>query len=183
MGSNWFEVKSREMSAQKAYNKAVEIAKDEYGHQEGYSGQINSTPGFRDATEKFKQSGKSLSQWITERKDKLSKFDGAECICIRKPVTNDNKVKSKVEHIVSPGTKKWVLKYVVSCYDGNISSHNTKGEAVKAARAYTEKNLSSTVISMEKMLEKGNHKVATVVYKRSIKENNGEYLFYGWAND
>jgi len=182
MGSQVFTVNSRGMSAREAYNNAVEEANDEYGHQQGYSGEINSTPGFRDATEAFKKSGLSMNQFIEKRLDELSKHDGAECICIRQPRLNKNKIKTQVEHIVTPGTKKWVLKYTVHTIDGKLSSHDKKGDAVKAARAYTEKYLSSTHITMEKVLEKCDAVVAKIKYKRSSDEGPGEYKFYGWAS-
>jgi hypothetical protein len=113
--------------------------------------------------------------------DKLTKHQGAQAICIQEPVENKNKTKSQVEHIVTPGTKKWVLKYVVSGYDGEISSHDTKGAAVATARAYTEKYLSSTVIHMEKRIEKSNAIVAKVKYKPSTTEREGRWVFFGWA--
>jgi len=38
MGANWFQTQSIGKNVQDAYNKAVERANDEYGHQDGYSG-------------------------------------------------------------------------------------------------------------------------------------------------
>ena len=86
-----------------------------------------------------------------------------------------------MEHIVTPGTKKWVLKYVVHSIDGVISKHDTKGDAVKAARVHTEKYLSSTNIYMEKTIEKGNAPVAKINYKRSSTEKDGRWVFFGYA--
>lgn len=182
MGSQQFTIRSRGRSAKEAYQRAVDNANDEYGHQQGYSGAINVTGGFRDATTKYKASGLPKYNFIEERLDKLTKFDGAECICIREPKNNTNKIKTQVEHIVTPGTKKWVLKYIVKTIDGELSTHNTKGEAVKAARVYTEKYLSSTSVHMEKRIEKSNALVAKISYKKSINEQEGEWEFYGWAS-
>lgn len=182
MGSQQFQTYSRGKSANDAYNRAVEDANDEYGHQQGYSGEINSSAGFRDVTEKFKASGKDLNKYIDERLDVLTKFNGAEAICIEKPVTNTNKIKTQVDHVVEKGTKKWVLKYVVHGSSGRIGSYNTKGDAVKAARAYTEKNMGTTVVHMEKVLEKGETKVATINYKKATNEKDGRWVFYGWAS-
>jgi hypothetical protein len=87
-----------------------------------------------------------------------------------------------VEHIVTPGTKKWILKYCV--YENStllISSHLTKGDAVKSARAYTEKRQIPTFIAMEKVLEKGGSMVAKITYKKSPTERNGEWIFFGYA--
>jgi hypothetical protein len=182
MGSQQFQTYSRGKSVKEAYNRAVEDAEDEYGHQEGYSGAINSTPGYTDVTAKFKASKKSLAKYIEERMEVLTKHQGAEAICIEEPVTNNNKIKSQVVHIVEKGTKKWVLKYVVYWAGGKVSSHNTKGDAVKAARAYTEKNMGTTVIHMEKVLEKGKTEVARINYKKATNEKDGRWIFYGEAS-
>lgn len=183
MGSQVFTTYSRGKDARDAYSRAVEAAEEQYGHQEGYSGAINSSHGFRDITSEFKNSKKSLPQFIDEQIDKLSKHDGARAICIEEPRGNDNKIKSQVENIVTPGTKKWVLKYVVyNSEDRMIASCDTKGEAVKKAREYTEKNQRSTNICMEKTLEKGNRTVAKVTYKPSSKEKEGRWIFFGWAS-
>jgi hypothetical protein len=66
--------------------------------------------------------------------------------------------------------------------DRLISSHLTKGDAVKAARAYTEKTEVPTNVLMEKILEKGKPIVATISYKKSSNEKEGKYVFYGWAS-
>ena len=182
MGSQSFTTYSRGKDAKDAYNRAVEDAEDEYGHQEGYSGAINSSAGFRDITSEFKNSKKSMNQFIDEQMDKLSKHDGARAICIEEPIGNTNVIKSQVEHIVTPGTKKWVLKFVVKTHNGVISSYNTKGDAVKAARAYTEKNQQSTTIHMQKTLEKGTTEVAKITYKKATKERDGRWIFFGWAS-
>jgi len=183
MGAQSFEVISRGKSAKEAYNKAVEIAEDEYGHQQGYSGAINSTPGFRDATSKFAVSRKRINDFIRERLDELSKHDGAECICINPPSINTNKIKTQVEHIVEKGTKKWVLKYVAqSHYKGKLGSFDTKGDAVKAARKYTEETGNSSYVEMQKVLENGNTITAKITYKKATNEKEGEWVFYGWAS-
>ena len=182
MGSQSFTSYSRGKDARDAYTRAVEEAEYEYGHQEGYSGAINSTAGFGDITKEFKASKKSLNQFIDEQMDKLTKYDGARCICLEEPIGNTNVTKSQVENIVTPGTKKWVLKFVVRGYRGVISTHNTKGDAVKAARAYTEKHQESTGVYMEKTLEKGDAQVAKITYKKSSKEREGRWIFFGWAS-
>jgi hypothetical protein len=184
MGANWIYVKERGKSVGEAYKIACERADDEYGHQEGYSGQINSTSGCRDVTEKWKASGKTLDEYIRERHDEMSKHHGAECICISAPKANTNKIKSVVEHVVEKGTKKWVLKYfALSSGESIIGSFSTKGEAVKAARNYTEKMKCPSSVIMKKVLEKGSNVTARISYKKSTTEKDGEYLFYGWAND
>lgn len=183
MGSQTFYVKCKGKSAQDAYKRAVDDANEQYGHQEGYSGHINVTPGFRDVTKNFKASGLSMQQYIDKRTEKLSKFDGAECICIREPKANTNKVKSQVEHIVEKGTKRWVLKFVALSHSkGTIGSFDTKGEAVAAARKYTEQSQNSSFVEMRKVLENGGTLTARITYKKSSTEAEGEYVFYGWAS-
>jgi len=182
MGANWFRTYSMGNTVREAYNSAVEDAEREYGHQEGYSGEINSSAGFRDVTREFKASGKSLNDYIDQQQDKLTKHQGAQAICIQEPKGNDNKIKTQVEHVVTPGTKKWVLTYIVYCGDSRIVSALTKGDALKLARAYSEMNQCTTTIKMERRLEKDAHAlVAKITYKKSSTERDGEWIFFGWA--
>jgi hypothetical protein len=184
MGSNWFSNQSRGKNVQDAYNKAVDRANDEYGHQEGYSGEINSSAGCRDVTKEFKASGKSIREFMNQQMDRLTKHQGAQAICIQEPKANDNKIKTQVEHVVTPGTKKWVLTYIVYCGDSRIASALTKGDAVKRARDYSERHQCSTTIKMERRLEKDAHAlVAKITYKKSSTERDGEWIFFGWASE
>jgi hypothetical protein len=181
MGAQEFHTFARGKSLQQAYSTAIDNANDEYGHQQGYSGEINSTHSLRDLTEEFRRSKKSLSLFIQEKMEDCPK-GMCYAICTDEPVQNNKKIRSKVEHTVSPGTKKWVLKYVV--YDGHddaIARCNTKGEAVKVAREYTEKNMAITNVYMEKVLEKGTTQVAKVIYKSSKAEKDGRWTFFGLA--
>jgi hypothetical protein len=182
MGSQSFTTYARGKNANDAYNRAVEDAEDEYGHQEGYSGAINSAGGFADVTKEFKASKKSLDKFIDEQIDKLTKFDGARAVCIEEPIENKNTIKSQVEHIVTPGTKKWVLKYVVQHGDHHIGGWDTKREAVKDARRYTEQNQVSTKVVIKKFIEKGDNTVAKITYKPSSTEKEGKWVFFGWAS-
>ena len=185
MGANWFKVYSNGKNVKEAYQSAVDDAEYEYGHQEGYSGQINCSAGFRDVTKEFKASGKGMSEFMEAQMEKLSKHNGAQAICIQEPIQNENKIKTHVEHIVTPGTKKWVLKYKVNKgWDdsGVVGLYATKGDAVKAARVYTEGTQESTSIDVVKVLEKGNTKVAKVTYKKSSTERDGRWIFFGWAS-
>jgi hypothetical protein len=185
MGSQAFTTYSRGKNVNDAYNRAVEQAEAEYGHQDGYSGQINSSAGYSDITREFKNYKKSVSieQFIDEQLDKLSKFDGARAVCIQEPVENKNKTKSQVEHVVTPGTKRWVLTYIVYRGESRIASAVTKGEAVKRAREYSEKNQCTTTVKMERRLEKDAHAlVAKITYKKSSTEREGRWVFFGWAS-
>lgn len=180
MGACFFKTRMSGKSAKDAYDKACRYAEQEYGHQEGYNGTISTTTGFRDKSSEYRASKLELHQFIEKEAEKMGKRDCA-CICITEPRENKNKTKSQVEHIVTPGTKKWVLKYVVYDYDNQLGSFKTKGDAVKAARAHTEKTQRRTTISMEKKLEKGNSQVASITYKKSSDERDGEWLFFGYA--
>lgn len=180
MGASQFRTVGRGQTIREAYNEAVEAAREEYGHQEGYSGEINSTHSLTDATKDFQKSGLSREKFIEKEYETCSK-GYALGICIEEPKGNTNKVKSQVEHIIEPGTKKWILRYAVYDYDNLLKSFNTKGDAVKYARAYTEKTTKRTSIEMKKTLEKGSSKVATVTYKQSTQERPGKWIFFGWA--
>ena len=183
MGACQFKVRSTGKTIQEAYYKACEVAIEEYGHQDGYNGTISTTHSFKDETEAYAKSKfNDVSAYIRDRFDShaMNKRD-CSAICVVKPVANKNKTKSQVEHIVTPGTKKWVLKYVVYTHDNQLGSYNTKGDAVKAARAHTEKTQQSTTITMEKKLEKGNSTVARITYKKSTTEKDGQWVFFGYA--
>jgi DNA-binding FrmR family transcriptional regulator len=183
MGASWFQTQSKGKNVQNAYDRAVDRANDEYGHQEGYSGEINSSSGCRDVTKEWKASGKSIDQYMNDAMDKLTKHQGAQAICLQEPVENKNKTKSQVEHIVTPGTKKWVLTYIVYCGESRIASAVTKGDAVKRARDYSEKHQCTTVIKMERCLNNASHAlVAKVKYKPSTTEREGRWVFFGWAS-
>jgi hypothetical protein len=180
MGACSFTTSSYGKSMSEAYNNAVEDATHEYGN-DAYNGTISTTRGVRDVTAEFKRSGLGINEFINKNIEKCEKWGSAWGICTTEPKINKNKIKSSVEHIVEKGTKKWVLKYVVYDYDNQIGSYNTKGDAVKSARAYTERTQNRTTISMEKKLEKGNSQVARITYKTSENESKGRYIFFGLA--
>ena len=183
MGAGQFKGRYGGKTAEEAYNRACEEAELEYGSQDGYNGTISTTHGFRDETEAYNKSKfNDVSAYIRDRFDShaMNKRD-CSAICVVKPVGNKNKTKSQVEHIVTPGTKKWVLKYVVQRGDHVIGSWNTKGDAVKDARRYTEKHQVSTSILIKKFLEKGDNLVAKITYKKATNERDGEWVFFGYA--
>jgi hypothetical protein len=184
MGACQFKGRYSGKTASEAYNRACEEAEQEYGSQDGYNGTISTTHGFRDETEAYgKSKFNDVSAYIRDRFDShaMNKRD-CSAICVVKPVGNKNKTKSQVEHIVTPGTKKWILKYFVySGRDSFIGAYLTKGEAVTKARAHTEKTQESTYITMEKVLDKANKTVAKITYKKSTTERDGEWVFFGYA--
>ncbi len=183
MGACEFKVRSSGKTAQDAYNRACEVAEDEYGHQDGYNGTISTTNGFRDETEAYNKSKfDDVSAYIRNRFENMGKRD-CSAICVKKPIANKNKTKTQVEHIVTPGTKKWILKYEVESHyeDKVIASCVTKGDAVKMARAYTEKHQTPTNIIMRKVLVGPKPVVAKITYKRASDERDGEWIFFGYA--
>lgn len=182
MGACSFESVGRGKTMQEAYRVLCAHARDEYGHQDGYNGTISTTSGFRDVTSEFKRSGKSLSNFIDDNINRAEKWGDCLAICIEEPKLNKNKVKSQVNHAGTPGTKKWILKYVAKTYEGKtIGSKPTKGDAVKLAREYTEKTEERTYVEMAKVLESGSLVVADIKYKKGKDEKNGKYVFFGWA--
>jgi hypothetical protein len=185
MGACQFKARYGGKTIEEAYKYACDEAEQEYGHQEGYNGTISTTHGFRDETEAYKKSKfNDVSAYIRDRFDSHS-MNKRDCsaICVQQPIGNKNKTKSQVEHIVTPGTKKWILKYeVINGESGNfLYSCLTKTEAVKKAREYTEKYISPTRITMTKVLDKGSAIVAKITYKRAPNERDGEWIFFGYA--
>lgn len=179
MGACQFKNSGRGKSAKDVFTGLQDAAEREYG-DDRYNGTISTVPGFRDITDEWKSSKKDLYRFIDDKLNGANKYD-CFAICTHQPMVNTNKIKSQVEHHVTPGTKKWVLKYVVYDYDRELGSYDTKGDAVKAARAHTEKTFKRTTISMEKKLEKVNAQVATITYKKSSEEKDGEWVFFGYA--
>ena len=181
MGASFFQTSYRGKSLREAYTNAVEDAESEYGH-DPYNGTISTTQIVIDKTKEYKSGTKPLQQFIemyVEKGEKRQCF----AVCIEEPKANNNKIKTQVDHVITPGTKKWVLKYCV--YDNwqsnPIGSFNTKSDAVKKAREYTEKTQRPTHISMEKQLDKGTATVAKITYKKSTSEKEGKWAFFGWA--
>jgi len=183
MGACQFKERGTGKTAQEVYGKLCEIAEEEYGHQEGYNGTISTTNGFRDETEAYNKSKfDDVSAYIRNRFEDMSKRD-CSAICVKKPIANKNKTKTQVEHVVTPGTKKWVLKYEVEEHYGDgkvLASCPQKGDAVKMARAYTEKTGNTTVVMMRKLLL-GPNLTAKITYKKSTTERDGEWVFFGYA--
>ena len=186
MGATQFKERSSGKTADQAYKRACDEAENEYGHQDGYNGTISTTHGFRDETELYKKSKfNSVEAYIRDRfnSHSMNKRD-CSAICVVQPVTNKNKTKSQVEHIVTPGTKQWILKYEVEHYYGDsgvIASCPQKGDAVKMARAYTEKTQIPTSVIMRKVLVGPKPTVAKITYKKATNERDGEWIFFGYA--
>jgi len=182
MGSISYKVVSKGYTIKEAFYNAQKEAEEEYGN-DIYNGKINNEFRFKDVTNLFKNSKKNLGDFIEDRLDKLSKFDLGEGICIQEPILNKNKIKSQVDHIITSGTKKWLLLYKVEplfieCRECP-KTFQTKGEAVAFARQLAEKYKANFHITMIKELDKINPLVAKVKYKKSKNEGSGKYIFYG----
>lgn len=183
MGASFFQQGIRANNPREGYSDLVEQAEDEYGN-DPYSGTIATTHGFNDYTTEFKNSKLSADRFINKKSDDLSKRDCA-CICIEEPKANTNKIKSVVEHDVFNGTRKWELIYRPMSVNGNWkgAGYDKKGDAVKAAREYTEKTGIETIVVILKRLSKtsGSDIVAKIKYKPSTTEKKGKYIFFGWG--
>lgn len=181
MGAIFFQSSYRGKSLKEAYTNAVQDAESEFGH-DPYNGTISTTHMLVDKTKEYKSGTKNLQQFIEMYIDKGEK---RQCfaICIEEPKVNTNKIKTHVEHIITPGTKKWVLKYMVYAgYEEKfVGVFDNKGDAVKAAREYTEKTQITTSVQMEKVLAAGTRNVAKITYKKSTTEKDGKWIFFGWA--
>ena len=177
MGRQSFYNKVQAPNMSKAYSTACANMREENGHQEGYSGDINACGGYySDKTSHFKSSGLTLDKYI-------EKYESDDCIgiCIKEAKANTNKIKSVVKHEVFKGTRKWELTYVVETKwgDNQLGSKDNKADAVKIARAHTEKTREATVIRIERKLVGSNSRVAEITYKGSTNEVQGTYVFFG----
>lgn len=187
MGAINFEVDQRGTSMSDAYSTACEEAIAENGIQDGYNGTISTTSGFKDVTNEFKNSKLDLDDFIEKNEHRAEKWGDCLAIQLEKVIKNTNKIKSIVKHIVFKGARKWETRYVV--YSGfhsraeNMGYSTKKGEAVKTARAHTEKTQENTFIRIEKVLMSGNSTVAEISYKKSGKQKGkpttGKYVFFG----
>jgi hypothetical protein len=181
MGGNRFFNRIFANSMEEAYKEACDNAEDEYGHQEGYSGEINSTTGCTDLTENFKKSKLSIREYENSLEEKNALFKGTSYgICLKEPVKNTNKIKTTVEDKVLKGTRVWKMWYVVYNSQSEVGKALLKADAIKIARAYTEKTKQKTIIIVEKRSVQ-NDIVAEIRYKESGNERPGEYVFFGIA--
>jgi hypothetical protein len=183
MGGNRFFTRESGYSMQEAYKKAYDNAEREHGHQQGYSGEINSTAGFRDLTKEFKATKFTEVNNFERKLDDENKITkgNAYGVCTREPILNTNKIKSVVDNKPFKGTRQWKLQYAVYDYDMHIGSKDFKDEAIKLARQHTEKTKRKTKIEVERVSVQ-NSTVAEVLYKGATGEAPGQYVFFGIAS-
>lgn len=181
MGATQFIEKTRAYSMRDAYNQLVEDATFEYG-SDRYNGTISTTQGFVDKTADWKKSGLDINSFIDREIENTSKWGPAWGVCIAQPKENKLKIKTQVEDIVVPGTKRWELVYFVLDNHGNkINSSPSKTESVKLARQFTEKTTQSTSVVMERVLVSCSPTVARITYKKDKNQAPGMYYFFGYA--
>lgn len=181
MGAQIVEGSSRAKTINKAWNNLYEQAEEYSGHQEGYSGDFNTCQFTKDVSEKLNtMSIRQLNAYIEDNVPKREAWG----YCIKKPVSNQNKVKSKVTPIVQKGARTWVTVYEAIDFYGNIvESASTLTACIKKARAYVEKNTTRKLeIVISKRLQSGNHKCSIIEYKNSTTESDGQYYFIGLAS-
>lgn len=180
MGAISVSIEGRGQTMQEAFISLQKQAEEEYGYDH-YNGKINNCELTGDWTHKYNK--RNLDKLYDEAINKLHK----PCvigICTKEPKKNKNKVKSVVNRTPQKGTRKWVTKYVGTDWDGMpVCEANTLTECIKKARAHTEKTQQRVYIDIEKRLETGNKRCATVEYKKSKSEELGTYIFFGWAAD
>jgi hypothetical protein len=181
MGATQFIDTTRAYSMGEAYDQLVEDAVNEYGH-DSYNGTISTTQGFKDITSEWKKSGISIDKFIDLKIEDANKWGHAFGVCVSEPIKNKLKVKSQVEHVVVPGTKRWELRYFILDKRGNkIASEDNKVGAVKAARIYTEKTQENTTVIMERVLVSCSPVVARIKFKHDKDQKSGAYYFFGYA--
>jgi hypothetical protein len=183
MGAVLITDRARGTSMKEAYNNAVEQAVYEYGN-DTYNGTISTTRGFEDHTTKFRRSGKTLSEyrdWLYEN-NMLQKWSNAVGICITEPIVNNNKIKTQVNTTPQKGTRNWITVFQVRLRDGSVvGKHIHQTEAIKIARAYTEKTKERTYVHITKKLESDKTLVSEISYKKSDQEKEGTYEFIALA--
>ena len=177
MGAVTFGVTKKAKSMTEAFNELYREAKEEHGHEQGYSGDINSTRLTADKTNEYR-AAKDKVKFIKELDERVPKWEtwGVE---LEAPKANNNKVKSSVAITPQKGAKKWETRYVVYDIqsDSDVASEKTQGAAVKKARAHTEKTQHTTLIDITKVMTKGNSRIGRVQYKSSKTESFGKYFF------
>lgn len=179
MGATTFYNRITAPSMSEGYRELVEQAIDDCGN-DPYNGTISTTYSFTDVTKKYQESKKSLVDFVDDSYDSMGKRD-CWAICLKEPRGNSSKIKSQVELNPQVGKRVWETRYEVTTREGVVGSHILQAEAIKIARAYTERTKSITTVNIVKRLVEGNTQVAKIEYKKSKDECDGNYVFFGYA--
>jgi len=153
-----------------AWRNLQEELNEEYGHQQGYSGELNSCT-----------LEKRLSDAAFENldEDDIPKRVAYYRV-LREPKESTNKIKTVVELFPNKGSRVWETRYCVYSTSGSlISSKKLQADAIKDARTYTEKTKERCYVDIEKVLLKQSTTVAKISYKKASSEREGVYEFIG----
>tara|TARA_R110000796_G_scaffold1673_7_gene6988 strand:- start:17 stop:574 length:558 start_codon:yes stop_codon:yes gene_type:complete len=183
MGAQIDYARVKASSMAEAWRKAQSDAKDEHGHEQGYSGSLYDCELDKDVTKLLKtMSSKDLDEYIEENVGKRDAWG----YCVKQPKGNSNKIKSVVTNFPQKGTRKWATEFLAT--DPHASYNEIKVRAknqtqcIKEARAYVEKNPHCKLeITIIKKLTSGITKCAEISYKQSSDEQQGTYVFIGLA--
>ena len=181
MGAELIYRSARGRNIQEAFKKACNDDEDYFGHQEGYSGGINTCDLAKDVTSMLKTKTQSqLEDYIADNAGKREAYG----FCVEQPVLNKNKVKSQVDVTPQKGTRKWetIYKAVTSWDLREVARDKSQTNCIKKARAFVEANpdVSLKVIIAKELIE-GNSQCAVVNYKKATNEKLGLYRFVAWA--
>ncbi len=127
------------MTEGEALKDAVQSANDEYGHQEGYSGHINS----RDYDYPLK----------------------AQCVTKPKPAKTCKVSKSVQKGTRKWVTKYFLYNWDDKC----VGDALTQGDAIKKAKIHALAKNDTVTIEIKKVLEKGCASIATIRPNKSIR--------------
>ena len=180
MGATTFELSYRGMSAKQVYTNAVSDARSEYGN-DAYNGTITTTSGYKDVTNRFKRSGKSLADFVNDMiENECQKWGEAYIICTKQP---KGKKRNRVEVINKPqkGTRKWITKYrAYTISGGDLFTGEKQTEIIKRAKKYAADCQVHVFVEIFKELKNGNTQVAHISPKLNTEEQ-GKYYLFGWA--
>ena len=154
MGRQDYSQIGRGYTESEARRNAEESARDEYGHQEGYSGAMNCATGECDKVKCLKKPKLAKSCKVEKAVQKgARKWETVFVIEQKWGFSNDN-------------------------YPQGMIVRGTQGEAIKKAKEMALKNQQEYTITIDKQLVKGESKIATIKPKKS---EAGEWLFTGLA--
>lgn len=183
MGANSVSITVKGYDIKSAFDGVYQRALENSGHQEGYSGDFNSTHFTKDVTSLIKTIGiNKIDDYIHENCPKWETWG----YCLKEPVTNKNKIKTQVDVTPQKGTRKWITVYegVERWNNNTVVSDKSQTECIKKVRAYVEKHPNVTInVIISKALVEGNKNCATVTYKKSKEEAPGHYRFIGLAGN
>lgn len=180
MGAHSISVTAQGKDINDAFRNAVAEANDYYGHQEGYSGAINTCELRRDVTSKRPtMTQDELEEWILEQTSKREVFG----YCINQPKKNENKIKTQVHNMPQHGTRKWQTVYEAVNWEGTVrASASKQTECITKARKYVSEHPNEELtVRISKQLVEGNKDCAKIRYKKAAGERLGTYVFVGWA--